>query len=144
VNAIVDDWGNDVWMRPERDNSAKAVRAPPTGDKTRDLGVFAIGLGIISASLLIFVLFFMPPAPDLSPPKLAVAFSPSLFLVLVGIYVLLSRTTLSVDLAAVIVTIGFVAQALLVMSLVWWIFSAVCVYAIWRTAGQAKQQLRSK
>ena len=145
-----EEFGSEIWMHPEpAENRVVASDRSPIGDKTRELGVFAIGLGIIIASLLSFALFLMPtliriPATDLSPPKLAVTFAPSLFLVLAGIYVLLSRTTLSVDVAASIVTIAFVGQSLLTMNPLAWIFSAVCLYLIWRTARQAKQQLRSK
>jgi hypothetical protein len=141
-SAIVD--SRDVWMQPEGDNSVKFISAPPTGDKTKELGVFTIGLGIIVASVLILFFLVVPTPSQSSPFRGAVAFAPSLSFVLAGIYVLFSRTTLSVDVAASIVTIGFVGQALLIPHPVVWIFSAVCLYLIWRTAGQAKQQLRSK
>jgi hypothetical protein len=142
--------GHEIRMRTEAaEKQVVASDRTPMGGKTRELGVFAIGLGIIIASLHSFVLFFMPtlfrfPAADLSPPNLAFTFAPSLFLVLAGIYVLLSRTPLSVDVAASIVTIAFVGQSLLTMNPLAWIFSAVCLYLIWRTARQAKKQLRSK
>jgi hypothetical protein len=146
-----EEFGNEIWMRSEgtKPSVASDAARAAVGDKTTELGVFAIGLGIIVASLLSFALFLMPtliriPATDFSLPTLAVTFAPSLSLVLAGIHVLLSRTTLSVDLAASIVTIAFVGQSLLTMNPFTWIFAAVCLYLIWRTARQAKQQLRSK
>lgn len=132
----------DVGMQPERADSDKNVKAPE-GDKTKELGVFSIGLGIIVAFVVILFYLVVPRISHFSPFRVALAFAPSLSFVLAGMYALFSRTTLSVDVAATIVTIGFVAEALLIPHPVGWIFSAVCLYLIWRTARQAKKQLTS-
>jgi hypothetical protein len=142
-----DEFDGDVWMRTEGSEKRAARDAEKAAkdalrDKTKELGVFTIGLGIIVAALFTFAAFVLPsPSGQISPSRFAVVLAPSLVFVLTGLYVLLIRTELSVDLARWIVTIAFAGQALLSFHLVNLIFSAVCLYLVWRTAGQAIQQL---
>jgi hypothetical protein len=141
-------FGDEIWMRPEAEKkrvvaSEKAVRQV-TGDKTKELGVFTIGLGIINAALFIAAsVILQSPGADLSKfvTFAVVVLTPSLILVLTGAYVLFGRTKLSVNLAKSIVTLAFFGQALLIWNPINWLFSARCLYLVWRTAGQATQQL---
>ncbi len=138
--------GKEIWFASEADErrvgSSNESPAQFKGDKTKELGIFAIGLGVIIALLSIFAAVVLQPSgATVSVSRLAVVLSPSLVFVLAGIAVLLIRSSLSVDVARWVVTLAFLGQALLTMNLFNWAFSIVCVCLVWRTANQAIEQL---
>jgi hypothetical protein len=140
------EFDDEIWMRvddpSQRAWAAEKARIDAMRNMTMELGVFSVGLGIVIAALLIFgVMISQSPRGDISPLGLAILLVPSLLLVLAGTHVLVMRSKLSVKLAKWIVALAFVGQALCTWNPINWIFSAVCLYLVWRTANRAIQQL---
>jgi len=136
------EFGDEIWMRSEPPE--KRIVAPAKGDKSKELGVFCIGLGVILAALMIYAAMLGPSPAINNPPPIGLVvltLIPSLVLMGAGVFVYFDRSKWSVKLASAIVTLAFVGQALLSWNVINWIFSAVCLYLVWRTAEQASQQL---
>ncbi len=113
-------------------------------DKTRELGVFTIGIGLIFAALTAYVVITsQEPRQTVVAVALIVGMIPSAILILAGLCALVLRTPLAVRLTAGVVTLAFIADAILNLNPIRLIVSAACLYLVWRTAGQAIAQLNS-
>lgn len=111
-------------------------------DKTRELGVFTIGIGIIFGALTVYVaMISQSPSGNATAFAVVVGLIPSSIFVLAGIYLLVIRSKMSVKFTKWIVTLAFVADALLSLNPIKWVVSAACLYLVWKTAGQAIEQL---
>jgi hypothetical protein len=105
--------------------------------------VFTIGIGLIFATLAAYVVM-ISQSPTQAAVAVALIFGliPSAILVLSGVCVLVLRRPLAVRLTAGVVTLAFIADALLSFNPIKLIVSAACLYLVWRTAGQAIAQLK--
>jgi hypothetical protein len=143
IEAATDELGKDESRRVAKRNARPPARVAGRGFLARD-GRRRTGIIATLLRILAFAFVIVLPFPDEAfSLRFAVLFAPSLILVVAGLYALLSGTSLSVQLATCIVTLAVVAQALFSMDPLWMILSVGCVYLVWRTARQAKQQLRS-
>jgi hypothetical protein len=111
-------------------------------DKRRELGVFTIGIAIIFGGLAVYVAMISDGRGQQAPLAIAILLIPSLVLVLAGICVLVMRSALAVRMTAVIVTLTFLADAVMSLNPIKWLVSAACLYLVWKTARQAIAQLQ--
>jgi hypothetical protein len=83
--------GDEIWTRSEpAEKRVVASDRPALRDKTKELGVFTTGLGIIIAAILILIA--MTSLATFQPLKFSILLTPSLLLVVAGICVLVSRS----------------------------------------------------
>jgi hypothetical protein len=111
-------------------------------NKTLELAVFTIGLGLIASALIIYTQMISPYQGSLLP--IVIASVPGSILILAGLCLFFVRRKVAVQVVAWIVTVAFVADALLTLNPIKWIISAFCLYLIWRTAGQAIRQIEAR
>lgn len=111
-------------------------------NKSRELGVFTVGIGIIFSAIVLYGLFITPLRGQEGVILKFVPFLiPGAILVLAGVCLLAIPSKTTVKVATGIVTFAFVADALLVFNPIKWIISAACVYLVWKTARQSLEQI---
>jgi uncharacterized membrane protein len=112
-------------------------------NKSKELGVFTIGLGMIGALLTLYVVLAMSgPAQEGAILRLAILMIPSLVFVFAGIWVLAfpCRTTIRVVVGLLIVAL--IADALFSFNPIKCLISFGVACLVWKTARQAMEQLQ--
>ena len=111
--------------------------------KVSELGIFAVGLGILTIVLPIYVVA-MSFDPRPIPPEAFVLMSlPGAAMVLMGSLLLAVRNAAFVHLTAWVVTLAFVADFLLSFRInpIKFVISGGCVWLVWKTTLQALEEL---
>lgn len=106
--------------------------------KVRELGVFAVGLGAILMALTAWIIWGVRrPGPPVLLSRAALLLIPGFVMAVSGVLLLVLRSRMCVKMTVAVLTLAFVADALLSFNPVKLLISGGCVYLIWKTGRQA-------
>jgi hypothetical protein len=112
-------------------------------NKTKELGVFTIGLGMIGAVLTTYLVAISPePTQNGAALRLAILMIPSMVFIFAGIWVLAFPCRTTIRVAVGLLTIALIFDALFSFNPVKCVISFGIGYLVWKTARQAMEQLQ--
>jgi hypothetical protein len=116
-------------------------------NKSKELGIFTIGLGLIGALLTTYVVMALAgPAPaspmhDGAAFRLAILMIPSIVFIASGIVVLAFPSRTTIKMVVALLTLALIADALLSFNPIKCLISFGVICLVWKTARQALSQL---
>jgi hypothetical protein len=112
-------------------------------DKTKELAVFTIGLGIIGALLMVCVILVgsQSVVQEGHVFRMVVMFLPAMMFISAGAFVLALPSKMTIAIAVAVITVALVVQAILSFNPINWIISFGIAYLVWKTARQATSQI---
>jgi hypothetical protein len=111
--------------------------------KVQELGIFAIGIGILLAALLLWLMYATSPQPGRERSSVfpAVTLSICAICVVLGVLTLRLKSRLIIQLTVAVLILGFIAELLISFNVIKAIISACVIWLIIKTGREALKEV---